>query len=81
MNLSKAFDGQALLQALKEKGLADAEKLLEDDILKVLFDWLNASVLLESADHPLYVMAVPVLQILEDKALSQIKLLLESKIN
>ncbi len=81
MNLTKAFDGQALINALKEKGIQDAEKLIEDDLLKTLFDWLNASVVIESADNPLLVMAVPVLQMLEGKVLSELKALLESKVN
>ncbi len=76
MNLAKAFDAQALVQALKDKGLADAEKLIEQDVLSVLFDWLNSSVAIEVAAVPLLAVAVPVLSILEAKALAEIQTLI-----
>jgi len=76
MNLTKAFDAQALVQALKDKGLADAEKLIEADVLSVLFDWLNSSVAIEVASVPLLAVAVPVLSILESKAIAELQSLI-----
>ncbi len=76
MNLTKAFDAQALVEALKAKGLADAEKLIEADVLSVLFDWLNSSVAIEVSAVPLLAVAVPVLSILEEKAVAELKVLI-----
>ncbi len=75
MTLAKAFDPAALVLALKEKGLADAEKLIETDVLAVLFDWLNSSVAIEVASVPLLAVAIPVLGILEEKAIAEFKAL------
>lgn len=43
MTLTKAFDPTALIAALKTAGIADAEKLVNDE-LPIIFDWLNSSV-------------------------------------
>ncbi len=75
MTLTKAFDAQALVDALKAKGLADVEKLIEDDVLAVLFDWLNMSVQIEVASMPLLAVALPVLEIIESKSMAELKLL------
>ncbi len=75
MTLTKAFDSSALIEALKAKGLADAEKLIEQDVLAVLFDWLNSSVEIEVASIPLLAVALPVLSLLEAKAVSELKAL------
>lgn len=48
MQLSKAFDVQSLLDALKSVGFPDVEKLLIDDV-QVLFDWINQSLAMGSA--------------------------------
>ncbi len=72
MTLSKAFDPAALALALKKAGIADAEKLVNDE-LPILFDWLNSSVAMEVAAIPLLAVAVPVLTILEQKALDAVK--------
>ncbi len=79
MTLTKAFDTQALVTALKAKGLADAEKMIEQDVLSVLFDWLNSSVEIEVASVPLLAVAMPVLSILESKAIAELQSL-EAKI-
>lgn len=68
MDLQKAFDLQGLVNALKAKGLPDAEKLVAGDLLPVIFDWLNSSVKLEAGANPLIAVAVPVLEVLESKA-------------
>ncbi len=75
MTLTKAFDAQALVQALKEKGLADVEKLVEEDVLAVFFDWLNMSVQIEVASMPLLAVALPVLEIIETKVVAELKVL------
>jgi hypothetical protein len=73
MNLQKPFDLQALVEALKAKAIPEAEKFVTKDGLPVLFDWLNSSVKLESASNPLLAMAVPVIEVLESKALDAIE--------
>ncbi len=75
MTLTKAFDLQALVLALKAKGVADVEKLIEQDVLAVVFDWLNSSVQAEVASMPLLAVALPVLSILEEKALAELRIL------
>lgn len=51
MQLQKAFDPSPLIAALKEKGIKDAEQLVNDE-LPVIFDWLNSSVAIEAAKIP-----------------------------
>lgn len=72
MTLTKPFDLVALVAALKDKGLVDAEKVVENDGIKVLFDWLNSSVQMEVASIPLLSMALPVLQVLENKVIDEL---------
>ncbi len=73
MTLTKAFDAQALIEEMKSKGFPDLEKLIEEDALAVLFDWLNLSVQIEVASMPLLAVALPVLELLEAKAMDEIK--------
>jgi hypothetical protein len=46
MQLSKAFDPQALVKALEAKGIADTKQTVNDAI-PVIFDWFNSSVAIE----------------------------------
>ncbi len=69
MELAKAFDGMALIEALKAKGIADAEKILTSDIIPVIFDWLNSSVPLEWPNNPYSGVALTALRALEQKIL------------
>jgi hypothetical protein len=71
MQLQKAFDPQALIKALEEKGIKDAEQLVNDE-LPILFDWLNSSVGM-IAPAPYGAIAQTVLGNLEQKALDEIK--------
>jgi hypothetical protein len=66
MQLNKAFDPAALATALKDKGIQDAEKLV-NDALPVVFDWLNTSVGMV-VPSPYNVIATGVLADLEAKA-------------
>lgn len=77
MQLTKAFDPNALISALKTAGIADAEKLVNDE-LPIVFDWLNSSVSMV-APVPYGMIATGVLTDLEAKALDQIKAL-EAKV-
>lgn len=77
MDLQKPFDPQALIKALKAKGIADAEQLVNDE-LPVLFDWLNTSVGMVTP-APYGVIVKTVLVELEAKATDAIKAL-EAKI-
>lgn len=58
MTLSKPFDVQALVQALKTAGLPDVEKMIEKDVVAVLVDWLQSSC---NAQGGLFTIAVPLL--------------------
>lgn len=77
MQLSKAFDPVALISALKTAGIADAEKLVNDE-LPIVFDWLNSSVAMV-APAPYGMIANGVLTDLEAKAMAEIQAL-EAKI-
>lgn len=77
MQLTKAFDPQALIAALKAKGIADAEQLVNDE-LPVVFDWLNTSVGMV-APAPYGTIAQGVLVDLEQKAMAEIQAL-EAKV-
>lgn len=68
MQLSKAFDPTALITALKTAGIADAEKLVNADVLPTFFDWLNSSVSMEVG--PYAVIVTGVLTELETKAVA-----------
>ena len=77
MTLTKAFDPSALIAALKTEGIADAEKLV-NDLLPIVFDWLNTSVAME-IPAPYNVVAGGVLSDLETKALAALNVL-EAKV-
>jgi hypothetical protein len=77
MKLSKAFDPAALISALKAAGIADAEKLVNDE-LPIIFDWLNTSVAMV-VPSPYNVIATGVLSDLETKAQAEL-VALEAKI-
>ena len=77
MTLSKAFDPAPLIAALKANGIADAEKLVSDE-LPVIFDWLNTSIGL-GVPAPYNVIATGVLADLEAKATAEIQAL-EAKV-
>lgn len=77
MTLTKAFDPTALVTALKSAGIADSEKLVNDE-LPIIFDWLNTSVGMEFAGS-MGLIAAEVLSLLENKALAELNVL-ESKI-
>lgn len=65
----KAFDTSDLAEKVKAAGLP----MLEEDakiITKVVFAWLQESVILEGASQPLYLIAVPVLEQLKTVVLS-----------
>lgn len=66
MDLIKPFDPKALISALEAKGLQDAERIVTSDILPVFFDWCNSSIKMEGQ---IGIIMVPVLEILEEKAL------------
>lgn len=69
MKLEKAFDPAALISALKAAGIADAEKLVNDE-LPVFFDWLNSSIAMEVG--PYAPILTPILGILEQRATEEI---------
>lgn len=71
MQLSKAFDPAPLIAALKANGVADAEKLVNDE-LPVIFDWLNTSIGMV-VPAPYNVIATGVLSDLEAKATAAIQ--------
>jgi len=67
MQLSKAFDPQALVKALESQGVQDAEKLVNDAI-PVVFDWINSSVAMEPVPFGLGALVGSILAEVESKA-------------
>ena len=71
----KAFDTQDLVARLKAIGLPEAEKVAKDVVDKVVFPWLNDSLVLEAATNPVYAIGVPVLAAIQaplDAALTKL---------